>query len=31
MFKDLLRYASTKVSIEKYLPDYEYAKDPNRE
>ena len=29
--KDLLRYASTKVNIEKYLPDYEYAKDPNRE
>ena len=29
--KDLLRYASTKVNIEKYLPDYEYAKDSNRE
>ena len=29
--KDLLRYASTKVNIEKYLPDYEYVKDPNRE
>ena len=29
--KDLLRFATTKINIKRYLPDYEYSKDPNRE
>ena len=29
--KDLLRFAATKINIKKYLPDYEYCKEPNRE
>ena len=29
--KDLLKFASSKLKINKYLPDYEYSKEPNRE
>ena len=29
--KDILKFASTKVNIKKYLPDYNYFKEPNRE
>ena len=29
--RDLLRFASSKISIKDYLPDYQYKKDPNRE
>ena len=29
--KDILKFASTKVNIKKYLPDYDYFKEPNRE
>ena len=29
--KGLLRFASSKVNIDRYLPDYEYSKEPNRE
>ena len=29
--KDLLNFAASKINIKKYLPDYEYMKDPNRE
>ena len=28
--KEILIYAKTKVNISRYLPDYEYNKDPNR-
>ena len=28
--KEILSFAKTKVHISKYLPDYEYNKDPNR-
>ena len=28
--RDLLRFASSKVNIEDYLPDYQYKKEPNR-
>ena len=29
--RDLLRFASSKVNIKDYLPDYQYIKEPNRE
>ena len=29
--KDLLKFASTKINIKRYIPDYEYSKEPNRE
>ena len=29
--RDLLRFARSKLDIDKYLPDYEYHKEPNRE
>ena len=29
--KDLLKFAGQKINISKYLPDYEYSKEPNRE
>ena len=29
--KDILNFAASKINIKKYLPDYEYMKDPNRE
>ena len=29
--RDLLRFASSKVNIKDYLPDYKYIKEPNRE
>ena len=29
--KDILKFASTKINIKKYLPDYDYFKEPNRE
>ena len=29
--KDILLFAKSKIDIERYLPDYEYSKEPNRE
>ena len=29
--KDLLKFAASKVNIKKYLPLYEYLKEPNKE
>ena len=29
--KDLLRFASSEVNIDRCLPDYENSKEPNRE
>ena len=29
--KDLLKFAKTKWSIDEYLPDYVYSKEPNKE
>ena len=29
--KDILLFAKPKIDIERYLPDYEYSKEPNRE
>ena len=29
--RDLLRFVGSKFDIDKYLPDYEYHKEPNRE
>ena len=29
--KDLLKFAASKLNIKKYLPDYEYNKESNKE
>ena len=29
--KDLLKFASPKINIKKYLPEYEYSKESNKE
>ena len=29
--RDLQRFAQSKLYIDKYLPDYEYNQEPNRE